>query len=158
EHIIVFHLARLFGGAVLIASLYMFVARFFTAILDRRFAFALALIGSGFGGFALIAGVLTPDVLNAEIFPFLAIFANPHFPLAMAAMLWVVDVLITPTALSMRPRDWVLFISGALILALTQPYGLLVAGLVGSIWVVIEAIRTRRIPVQLSICLGLIIA
>ncbi|MBI5879092.1 MAG: hypothetical protein HZB53_15705 [Chloroflexi bacterium] len=143
EPVVVFHLARLAGGALLLASLYALMARFFAAVDDRRFAFLLAAFGSGLGWLWLFSGTLLPDVLNAELFPFLAIFANPHFPLAMAAFIAVVDALV--------PRErWrgqmALLAAGTLILAITQPYGNISAALIGGAWVAIRWLTERRAP------------
>src|SRR5437588_7474008 len=49
EPAVVFHLARLAASALLLASLYVFLARVFPEPRERRLAFLLATLGSGFG-------------------------------------------------------------------------------------------------------------
>src|SRR5206468_2178577 len=56
EPIIAFHVGRLFGGAVLLVSLYYFSARFFAAVQSRRVFFLLAALGSGLGWLLIGSG------------------------------------------------------------------------------------------------------
>lgn len=153
EPVIIFQLARLAGGAVLLVTLYAFASRFFVNVRERRLGFLLAAIGSGFGWLPLLFNTMTPDILNAEIFPFLAMLTNPHFPLAMAAELWVVDALIPATRLS-----WPHLVIGTLILALTQPYGLVSAGGAALAWMAIRWLRERRWPLDALRALLLMLA
>lgn len=135
EPLLVFHLARLAGGALMLAVLYWFIARFFGAVRDRRLAFGLAAFGAGFGWLAVLAGYKSADLWQAQIFPFLAVFANVHFPPALAAALWVTDALVPLDGEhAARARIAAQIAAGALILALTQPYALLIAGALGALW------------------------
>ena len=163
EHVVIFHAARLFSGALLLASLYAFMARFFPTVSDRRFAFLLAAIGSGFGGLAMLFGLFTSDILNAEIFPFLTILTNPHFPLALAAQLWVLEALVSSRTLTQPPPGGVSappplrravrrggglgwgLVGGTRILALMQPYGVIVCGAVGGLWLMAQWAQNMRV-------------
>lgn len=96
-----FHLSRLLSAMILLVIL----MRFFKAVLpDRRLAglaFALAALGSGMGWLALSVGAITADFWVAESYPFLSAYANPHFPLGLALVLW----LLTPAGTTRMPRQ-----------------------------------------------------
>jgi hypothetical protein len=147
ETILIFHVARLVSGAVLLISIYVFVSRFFSTVLDRRLAFLVGSVGSGFGWLALLFGYVAPDLWQTEYSPFRAILANLHYPLAIAAFIWLIDLLCvgggsTPNS---SVFQWILLIAGTLILAITHPYGLVVVALVGASWIVISWLTRRRI-------------
>jgi hypothetical protein len=154
---VLFHAARLFDGAVLLLTLYGFIARFFPAVSTRRFAFLLATLGGGFGWLALLLGHPTPDVLQAEMFPFLSIMANVHFPLAMAAMLWLLDLLVTDD-LASHWQDWLRITLGTIILATTAPYGLVTVSVVSALWIAAQLCTQRRFPWQSFIRLICVVA
>ncbi|MBI5879093.1 MAG: hypothetical protein HZB53_15710 [Chloroflexi bacterium] len=135
EPVVIFHLARLAGGALMLFTLYWFIARFFADARDRRLAFGLAAFGAGLGWLALMAGYTSADLWQTQIFPFLAVFANVHFPPALAAALWVTDALVPPAGEhAARGRMAARITTGTLILALTQPYALLIAAGLGAFW------------------------
>lgn len=148
EPVIVFHAARLFGGAMLLLSLYALVSRFFTVVQDRRLAFLIAAAGSGFGWFVLLFDQqLVPDILQAEIYPYLSALANPHFPLAMAAYLWLLDGLVDRADGIAPPKHiWKKIVLSSTALALLQPYGLVNAGFIGGAWLLTRWTRERHFP------------
>ncbi|MBI3734652.1 MAG: hypothetical protein HY259_14535, partial [Chloroflexi bacterium] len=123
-----------------------------------RLAFWLAATGGGFGWLTLTLGHPTADVLQAEIFPFLSVLANAHFPLASAALLWVMDALITPAGAPLTGRQAAQLTLGTLLLASTQAYGLVVAGGVAGLWAVLRWRKERRLPASLVIRLGWVAA
>jgi hypothetical protein len=147
ETILIFHVARLVSGAVLLVSIYVFVSRFFSAVLDRRLAFLIGSVGSGFGWFALLFGYVAPDIWQTDYSPFRAIFSNPHYPLAIAAFIWLIDLLCVEEAPvpNNNVLQWILLILGTLILAITHPYGLVVVALVGASWIALVWMTRRRI-------------
>ncbi len=135
EPLVVFHLARLAGGALMFFTLYWFIARFFVEVRDRQLAFGLAAFGAGFGWLVRLFQYNTADLWQAQIFPFLAVFANIHFPPAVAATLWIADALMPADGERVtRGRLAARLAAGALLLALTQPYSLVVAGALGALW------------------------
>jgi hypothetical protein len=85
----VFHLLRAASGVLLALVVMSFLAR---ALVDRpglaRTAAWLALFGSGMGWLVVFAGLLPSDLWVAETYPFLSMYANPHFPLGLALLLW----------------------------------------------------------------------
>jgi hypothetical protein len=127
--VLVFHLARLASAIFLLAMMW----RFFGAVLpgpkDRRLAFAMAAYGSGLGWLAALAGRFTADFWVAEAYPFLAAYANPHFPLGLGLVL----ALVSPASEVLGgARRWNLFWTwlAGLALAIILPFGLVLAGTV----------------------------
>ena len=126
-----FHSARIIGSALLVISLWIF---FYQILPSRRaiwLAFLFALFGSGLGWLAASFGLFTADFWVAEGFPFLAAYANPHFPLGIALMVWI----LTPNnGFNQKVRSVYRFIPEfswfcfALFLAIILPFGVVVAG------------------------------
>jgi hypothetical protein len=128
--LLVFHLARVIGGLLLLASLYRFLTAYFPSRRIRDLAFALAALGAGMGWAASLVGMITSDLWVAEGYPFLASYTNPHFPLAIAIMLW----LLTPLRRTIRGALWIaypalLIIAGSF-LALMSPFGLVIVNFI----------------------------
>jgi hypothetical protein len=86
---LVFHLVRVISAILMALAL----AGFFKATMPNRhafrYAFALALFGSGLGWLAVPFGGFTTDLWIAETYPFLSAYASPHFTLSLAILLWV---------------------------------------------------------------------
>jgi hypothetical protein len=98
--ILIFHTARLVGSMLMFVALYLFIADWTVDVRQRRITWGLSVLGSGFGWIALLFGYFTPDLLLLpEGFPIQAAYANPHFPLALAAGLWVAHTLTDVTIL-----------------------------------------------------------
>jgi hypothetical protein len=88
--LVMFHIARIFCAFTMLVALW----RWLKIVLSNHknlliFAFALSLLGSGFGWLAALWGGFTPDFWVAEAYPFLSAYANPHFPLGLAIILAV---------------------------------------------------------------------
>jgi hypothetical protein len=96
-----FHLARVLAALVLLLALDRFYHALFPAGGPALLAFALAALGSGMGWLAALAHWVPADLWVAEAYPFLASFSNPHFPLSLAIMVW----LLKPTADHRRPTS-----------------------------------------------------
>lgn len=142
-----YHLARLLGAILLTISLRNFFARVFKSRENQVLAFAVAILGSGSGWIASILGLFTSDLWVAEAYPFLSILTNPHFPLGLALLVW----LVTPSSgVERQPRAaflQVLVILAAFILSIVMPFGVVVVfvvlgGLV--IWDGWDIYRTRK--------------
>ena len=122
--LLVYHAARLASGLILLLVL----DRFFQATLpqpgQRFLAFALAALGSGLGWLALPSGAVTSDFWVAEAYPFLSIFATPHFALGLALLLWI---LLQGTA--GQPAAWKIWrlALASLALSLLSPFGVVIA-------------------------------
>lgn len=111
------HAARLLGAMALCAALYRLCVR--TLPQHALWAYAWALFGSGLGWLAVLGGGLTSDFWVAEGYPFLASFANAHFPLGLALQIY----LVTPTE-APQPGRWLM---AAALLVLVYPFGWAVA-------------------------------
>jgi hypothetical protein len=124
--IIVFHAARLVG----IVALFGAVRRLCRVVFqgDERladFGLWLMLLGSGMGWLvALSGGAMTGDFWVSEAYPFLSMFANPHFPIGLAIMLELIVLDLTSSALWKWPVAAVL----GLLLSVIQPFGVVILG------------------------------
>jgi hypothetical protein len=143
--IAVWHAARILGGAFFLAVAWEFFGRIGLSDRGRRIAWSILLFGSGFGFLVVPFGSFTADLWVAEYIPFLGIFTNAHFPLAMALILLLAMQIALParrpTCLSLA-GVWLL--SAAL--ASTQPFGFLPLGLAISVWTVWNRFFHGRFP------------
>jgi hypothetical protein len=121
-----FHLARLFTTTLFFLILFNFLKM---VLVDSRLylsAYCLTAFGSGLGWLGLLFNKITPDFWVAEAYPFLSSFANPHFPLGLAILLWIFssknleDLKISPK------KALGLFIS-SLLLAVVLPFGVVIS-------------------------------
>jgi hypothetical protein len=88
-----FHIARVINSVLMLAAVNIFFERLGWDDNLSWTAFLLAVFASGLGWIAaLFGGLFTPDLWVAEAYPFLAAYTNPHFPLAMAMMVWIISV------------------------------------------------------------------
>ena len=120
--ILVYHDARLVGSALLFWMIWRFFGYIFADRRKQRLAFALAALGSGMGWIMIPFGQITSDLWVAEIYPFLSCFTNPHFPLGLTMLLW----LILPND---KVPQWVQVLSRlaiAFLLSVVSPFGLVV--------------------------------
>lgn len=104
DPILIFHLARLATSLFMIVMIYRFI--FHTIGEDglQPLHMGWLLFGGGLGWLGLLMGnPLAPDLWIAEIYPFLSSFANPHFPLAIGIMVWMLDF-----TTSNRTNPWVM--------------------------------------------------
>ena len=131
--LLVFHCARLLSDCLLFVSLGNYLDTIFhDNPHSGDIAMWLVTVGSGMGWLvALTGGVLTGDFWIAEAFPFLSMFANPHFPLGLALLLWILVLDQTPTIRWRGPVALLL----SLLLAVIQPFGIVIlAGLLCANW------------------------
>ncbi len=122
----VFHLARVASALCLLVALWKFFE--WAAGGDEQKAwrsFLLAAAGSGLGWLVSLAGgYLTGDFWIPEAYPFLSMYANVHFPLGLALILW----------LSLRVLGGGgggIFLTAllSLVLGIVQPFGVVVLAL-----------------------------
>lgn len=125
--VVVFHAARILASM----ALFFAIARFFGQVFgeNQRMvgrAFLLAMVGGGLGVLVLLGGYLPADVWVAEGYPYLSMALNPHFPLGLALVLWLVQP-EEGTLLARRP--WLRLILG-LLLSIVQPFGIVIVAVV----------------------------
>jgi hypothetical protein len=126
--LLLYHLARLFGAALMLVALWRFLAVTISAERWRVWAFAFAGLGLGLGWMVLIFGIKTSDFWVSEAYPFLSAFINPHFPLGLALLLWLLTL---PGLYGDRPLqgwlpDWKAG-GAALLLSILSPFGIAIA-------------------------------
>jgi hypothetical protein len=149
--ILMYHLARLFGAALLLLSIFRFFARIFPTRPDLyRVACWLTAIGSGMGWLIVFAGPPPTDFWVAEAYPFLAMYANPHFPLGLALLLGAFIGLLEKHSWH---RDLKLALFG-LLLAIILPFAVVLVLLVAGIWMLWTWLETRRLEWQGLFSLG----
>lgn len=104
--ILVFHAARLVATLLMFMGLYQFIADWTSDVTQRRIAWGIAAVGTGFGWLSiLVAGHVTPDIdILPEAFPLQAAYANPHFPLAIGLMCWIAHVLVSTALVETERR------------------------------------------------------
>ena len=152
--ILTFHLARVAGAFLMFISMW----RFFSVSLQEswlvKVAFALAALGSGMGWLASFFGAFTADLWVAEAYPFLSAYANPHFPLALAILLWV----LTPFGEHSWPKGTLgrALLTGlaGVALGVVLPFGVLIAGIVLAglgVWQFEEGVRILKSPFLLRL-------
>ena len=145
--IVVFHLARAVAGFLLLLAVYDAAACFFSDRAQRRFAFTLTALGSGFGWLALLAGRMTVDIWVPEGFVFYSLFVNPHFPLSIALMWLALRWSVTPWGgRRIEGRRLAGVAAAAAGLGLLQPFCLLTVGAVLLVYTLILWAQKRRLP------------
>jgi len=135
--LLVFHAARILAAIAMLIALHRFCRSVLPVSSQANYATLLAAFGSGLGWLALPFGSVTSDFWVAEAYPFLSAYANPHFPLSIALLLWI---LTTPAgqpqqgwnelAVCLRQQGWVALL--ALLLAVASPFAVVLAlGMLG---------------------------
>jgi hypothetical protein len=90
---VVYHLARLICGAVLLAVIYRFIAAFSGSRAVRRIAFLIIAFSGGLGWLLLLLGQANwlgsapIDLISPEAFTYLVLYGWPHIALARTLML-----------------------------------------------------------------------
>lgn len=158
----IYQLARIGFGLLFIILAYRFLANYIADLRTRRIVATVAVFATGFGSFIPISDMshavqtlgLPVDMWVPEAFPFLTLYHNPQFLMALCLLLAI--LLLT---LKYFIKPWRLLVWGlsglALLLALVHPYDvfLLAAILLG--WLVIWVIsEKRRAPIKKFITLS----
>lgn len=126
--ICVFHIARALAALALVWSISLFFRETIFPGQPRaaRLSTLLAVLGSGLGWIAALAGLFTSDFWVSDAYPFLAAYFNPHFPLGFALILNILRLALLPFD---ARRAVILFFSG-LALAIILPFALVVVGII----------------------------
>lgn len=88
--VLTFHLSRVLAEVFLIITLYAFCQWVFKE--SRTWAlrvFAWICLGAGMGWTLFAFGIVTTDLWVPEAYAFLSGYVNPHFPLGLALLLWI---------------------------------------------------------------------
>ncbi len=133
----VFHIFRILGTAGMLVALYFFFKT--TLVAERLYlpAFVLASLGSGLGWLLLPLGAFTADYWVAETYPFLSAYANPHFVIGLALLLWILTQQALPRPLVLK--DGLFIVLAALALSLISPFGVIIALIISGSWVLLDS-------------------
>lgn len=94
--IVMFHLARLVSGFLLLMIAWRFIRRVSPHPAEQRLAFVLLLSASGLGWLGAMLGAFPIDLWIPEAFVPYSLYTNPHFPLGMALMLVIFEQVVWP--------------------------------------------------------------
>jgi hypothetical protein len=155
--LMIFHLARLTMSFAMFVALYHLGSTIWSRLRPRRLFFSIVAVGSGLGWLALMLAPETPQTQLAvdlnlfEAIPLLATFANPHFPLAIALIALIAATYITVfrPGFQMTPTLTNGGLGIALIslfLVIVLPHGWLPIASALVLYVIILALRSRRLP------------
>ncbi len=157
----IFHLARLLASFLLLVVAFRFVAYVTPQANERRLAFIFILTASGFGWLGAIFGAFPIDLWVPEAFVPYSIYANPHFPLAMALMLIIFQLVVWPPdrASHLLPTPYALLPGlAALALAIILPFALLTVWAVLAVFISWIYLIQRRLPwLQIWPTLGVVL-
>lgn len=158
--LIIFHIARVLTGLFMFFALYQLGAAVWSRVQSRRLFFGLTAIGSGFGWLVITldpnaidpaSNRLLPDLNMPEAFPLYAVFANPHFPLAIGLIALIGSIYIEVY----RPGNHEeptfynkgLFLTlASLLLSIAQPQALVPICAALAVYLVVRLIATWRAP------------
>jgi hypothetical protein len=143
----IIHFARVVNGCLLLFALYYAVSWLFDDLVRRRFAFLLAAVGSGLGWLLMLLGLMTVDLWVPEGYVFYSMFANAHFPLAMASMICLLIWSVTPwNATRIEPRRIIWVVLGTAVLGFVQPFCLLTVALTLLVYATWLWVQWKRLP------------
>lgn len=141
--ILVYHLARWLGALFLLWALRkFFISLDFSEKTTSR-AFVLTALGAGMGWLVFLFGQFTADFWVAEAYPFLSAYANPHFPLGLGLMLFLLAAPITQKAgqAPVLGVQTALQAIAAFWLAVLSPFGVVIVFLVTAGRLAWQAVR-----------------
>ena len=141
--ILAYHVARVLSAGVMSLAIYRFAVAYLPGGNAPRLAYVLACFGAGSGWLAIPFGAVTSDFWVAEAYPFLSAYVNPHFPLSLALLLFLL-LPVEATEVDrpgklMRPIGIVL---AAFALAVLSPFAIAIALVCWSgmvIWELLQA-------------------
>jgi len=149
--ILIFHFARLLSSVFLFSSLWYLSELIFTDPKDSVKAFLLASFGSGMGWILLPWSIISADFWVTEAYPFLSSVTNPHFPLGLACMVWLLILYMAPNVWCRLLKLFVL--SSAL--AIIMPFGVVIIVLIIVMDVLLRRILKEKVPYITAACIAL---
>ena len=154
--ILSYHLARVVNSLILLFVAYSFASLLGLDRNTRRTAFLLIALSSGLGWLAVPFNVFAPDLWVPEAITFYSIFANPHFPLAVALMLLTFAFVLAPLqaesedgqpkAWSSVGRDSIMAAFSSLLLGIVQPFCVITVYSVLGGYFALRLLKEKRLP------------
>lgn len=133
--VLTYHIARITASIIMLIAINNFFIAMKLPNRLRSFALGLAVFGSGLGWVGLLSGSMTSDFWVSETYPFLSALNNPHFPIGLALLLWIVTPLkqaknpeiLTPLSFwERRKGSWGIGLA-SLLLTVISPFGVIIA-------------------------------
>ncbi len=153
-NLVVFHLARLFNGFFLLTIAYLLIVQASDDLQERRTAFMLVGLSSGFGWLVLPLGFyLSTDLTSPESNTFLTLFDNAHFSLAQALLASALLLLAVSTTRAWRRAG--LFALATMFLTLLQPFEIAPVAGVALFYLAARWLKDKRFPLALAAQIGL---
>lgn len=147
--LVVLHGARTVAAAVMFLAAYRFLEEFVADRAVRWFAFAMCLVGAGWGWLGIPFKFVASDLSIPETTPFLSAYANAHFPLATACVLLAGVGVLGEQA---GRRRWIVASTAiGAVLALVLPFVLLPAVAVLLMGILVIARQERRASAPSSV-------
>ena len=151
--ILTYHLARLFCGLALLMVAYFFIAFFIRRRAVRWIAYLLVCFSSGLGWLVLLisptppGGISPIDFWLMDAYTFFTILLVPHFCLGVALLL-LVFVFMLDYFRRVRLPSLIMAVIASWLLAVVNPYLLLIAGCVlAGYWLSLLCLR-RKLPLD----------
>ncbi len=118
-----YHLARLGAGFLFLMTAYHFIANFMADMRGRLLTWLIFVASSGLGWLVVLTGGPVPaDMWITESIPFLSLYANAHFPLGWALVLWIFQWTWPALAGDGTPPRWRLPLAGLATVLLAEVY------------------------------------
>lgn len=140
--IAVYHATRVVAGLALLGAIYAFVGRLTPGRAEQQRLFLMAASSAGLGWLGVMMGLFPIDLWVPEAFAFFSMLANPHFPLAIALMLLLLQSVLWPMS---GMRSWLLPGLAGMVLAILAPFALPVLYVVLVVHLLLQ-IGLRRPP------------
>ncbi len=117
-----FQIARIIGALCLASAISLWIRRLIQDQKIQILTMILLLFGSGMGWLLLPFNEISTDFWVSEAYPFLSALANPHFPLGIALMLWIIYLYLLPETWARKTYLFDL----TLLLSLVMPFGVVI--------------------------------
>jgi len=150
--ILTYHLARVVNSLILLFVVYCFSSLFNLDGRSRIATFLLIGFSSGLGWLAVPFDVFAPDLWVPEAITFYSIFANPHFPLAVALMLLTFTFVLVPLRAESENgqpagrKEAILAGLSSLLLGIVQPFCVITVYSVLSGYFILRLLKEKRLP------------
>ncbi len=152
--LLVFHLARWVNSLFLFVVVYLLIIQVSDDLKERRDAFLLVALSSGFGWLAAPLGFyLSPDIMSPESNTFLTVFDNPHFSLAQALL--VTTLLVLPRLEKYSLSSTILFCVVSALLVFIQPFAIALVFGIASVYIVWQSVRQKRFLWAMTLQVGI---
>jgi len=154
--VMVYHLARLLAGFLLLLTIYRFVSLFFKSRYLRKTGFLLASVSAGLGWIFAVRTYLTGkdlynsvDLLAPEAITFRSLHVHVHFAVSILLMLWIFILMIGAIEKNRSRNAWSAGVLG-LVLAFEHPYDIITIYVTLSVFV--TALLLMRKPEAFRAC------